>query len=98
MDEVIITPSWVLTKMAKVLQRESEEMCSSGCGQPYPDVVLAMPGMLIIAGLDAAKEYAAPTLKVYTERQAMAWSQRAYDYQQLHPDLTFGEALLETEE
>lgn len=87
-----------LETLARILREASEQSCRDGEGAPYPDVVEVVGNHLVIASLDPAKEYAAPVLKTYSEEAAMAWSGRAYDHRQFNPDLTFPEALMETEE
>lgn len=60
-------------KLAEWIQRRSKEECSNTGDQPYPDVADVVEGHLVVAGLDSGKEYAAPTLTIYSPSDVEVW-------------------------
>jgi hypothetical protein len=60
-------------RLAELIEEVSLDLCQAGCGAPYPDQAIVLHGYVIVAGLNAGKEYSAPTLSIWSPDEVNEW-------------------------
>jgi len=62
----------------------------------YPPDIAFLPGHVVVAALDPGKDYYAPELKIYTNKEVRAWHKKAKQWFK-QEDLAWDDAVYEAE-